>query len=226
MRTEAVILDLDGTLVDHAGAVRAALAAWLPSLGCVPGPAVEAAWFAAEDRHVRAFWSGEIGFAEQRRRRLREVLPLVQGLPDAELDALYAGYVGHYESAWTAYPDARSALAQLAGLGLRTAVLTNGATRQQNVKLAAVGLATLVGPVCTAEDLGVAKPAPAAYRTVCDRLGAAPARTVHVGDNHDLDVLAARRAGLRAIHLDRCDAGPYDEPHRITSLDELVTRIT
>jgi putative hydrolase of the HAD superfamily len=43
-----------------------------------------------------------------------------------------------------------------------------------------------------------------------------------VGDRHDLDVLPARAAGLQAVHLDRLDAGPTDEPHRIKSLRDLA----
>ena len=41
---------------------------------------------------------------------------------------------------------------------------------------------------------------------------------LHVGDLFDLDVLAARAARLRAVHLDRHGRGPLDEPDRITTL--------
>ncbi|MGK5678183.1 hypothetical protein [Actinoplanes sp. URMC 104] len=43
-------------------------------------------------------------------------------------------------------------------------------------------------------------------------------------DRHDLDVVPARAAGLRAIHLDRHGAGPLDEPERVTTLTAVMTR--
>jgi putative hydrolase of the HAD superfamily len=43
-----------------------------------------------------------------------------------------------------------------------------------------------------------------------------------VGDNHELDVLAARAAGLQAVHLDRRGAHSAEETRRISSLLELA----
>lgn len=82
-------------------------------------------------------------------------------------------------------------------------MLTNGSTKQQNAKLAGIGLADLVDIVRTAEDLGSGNPAPEAFHQTCAALGVDPARTLMVGDNLDLDVTAARAAGLSAVHLDR-----------------------
>jgi putative hydrolase of the HAD superfamily len=164
-----------------------------------------------------------ISFAEQRRRRLRDFLPAV-GIRYAErdLDAIFEGYLREYEAAWTVFPDVAGALTAIAEQGLVTAVLTNGTVEQQHHKLARVGLAGRVGPVFTVEDLGVAKPDPAAFRLACARWGLDPATVLSVGDRHDLDVLPARRAGLRAVLLDRHDEGPYDETERVTTLHDLT----
>ena len=228
MRVRAVVLDLDGTLVDHDGSARAALAAWLPSLGAEATDELVTAWFAAEEKHLRAWRSREISFAEQRRRRLRDVLPLA-GLAsrvdlgsDAELDEVFAGYAARYTASWTVFDDVEPMLAALEDLPVRLAVLTNGTDEQQHAKLGAVGLTGRVGPVFTAEGLGVAKPEPQSYLTVCTALGLAPHDVLHVGDRYDLDVVAARAAGLRAVHLDRTGQGPLDEPARITSLTGLA----
>ena len=160
----AVVLDLDGTLLDHRGSARRALGEWLPALGVEPTDALATAWFEAEGVHHAAWARGEVSFAEQRRRRLRRFLPLI-GRPvgdDADLDAVFAGYVGAYERAWAAYPDAADALAALRDAGLATAVLTNGTVEQQRAKLRACGLGGLVSPLLTSEELGAAKPDPAA----------------------------------------------------------------
>lgn len=182
------------------------------------------AWFDAEDRHHVAWREGRVGHAEHRRARLREFLPLL-GRPvgdDAALDAEFTdGFLTHYRAAWRGYDDVEVAVAAVQDAGLAVAVLTNGTVVQQNLKVEALGLTGRVGPVVTAEELGAAKPQPETYLAVCRRLGVDPAAVLHVGDDHALDVLGARAAGLRAVHLDRTGAGPVDEPVRITSLREL-----
>jgi putative hydrolase of the HAD superfamily len=75
MPPQGVLFDLDGTLADHGPPPRAALRGWLPSLGVPVTGEVIARWRAAEERHLVAWRERRIGFAEQRRRRLREFLP-------------------------------------------------------------------------------------------------------------------------------------------------------
>jgi putative hydrolase of the HAD superfamily len=219
VKPRGVLLDLDGTLVDHEGAAAAGLRAWLPTVGLAPTDAAIARWATVQEPHLAAWRDGRISYAEQRRRRLRDYLG-VRGA-DAELDEIFAGYLTHYEGAWRAYDDVAGALAALAEAGLVTAVLTNGSRGQQLRKLARTGLGDRVGPVFTVDDLGVAKPQSRAFREACARWGLDPGEVLSVGDDHALDVLGARAAGLSAVHLDRDGRGPAGEAQRISSLREL-----
>jgi putative hydrolase of the HAD superfamily len=222
MRLRGVLLDLDDTLLDHHGAVGAALAGWLPTLGVPVTPATRALWDEIAERHLKTWRERRITFREQRRRRLRDFLPAIQvRYADSELDTIFEGFLRAYESAWRPFPDVPAALAAVTAAGLRTAVLTNGTAEQQNHKLRRTGLAGHVGPVWTVDELGVAKPDPDAFRRACARWDLPPAAVLSIGDNHELDVLAARAAGLHAAHLDRRDRGPHSEPTRLTSLQDL-----
>ncbi|MEV0131559.1 HAD family hydrolase [Dactylosporangium sp. NPDC050688] len=224
MTVQGVLLDLDGTLLDHEGAVTAALLRWLPTIGVGPDARTLALWRTVQERHLAGWRAGRITFQQQRRRRVRDFLVAV-GRPaeddEARLDTLFNGFLRGYEQAWAPYPDAAPALAALHRAGLRTAVLTNGIVAQQTDKLARIGLLDRAGPVYTAEALGLFKPDPAVFAAACRQWGLPPGAVVSVGDRHDLDVVPARAAGLRAVHLDRDGAGPLDEPHRVTSLREL-----
>jgi putative hydrolase of the HAD superfamily len=246
VKVRAILLDLDDTLIDHAGAVSTALRRWLPGLDDAllaawtdiqePLPALDdallTAWTDIQERHLADWRARRISFPEQRRRRLRDFLPLldlpVPADPDT-LDRIFDGYLREYEQAWRAFDDVDGALESLAAAGLATAVLTNGTTEQQNDKLARVGLAGRVGPVFTAEDLGCAKPDAGAFLGACSRWSVSqslsPGAVVSVGDRYDLDVVAARAAGLQAIHLDRDGTATEAEPRRIRSLTELVDRL-
>ena len=219
MELRGVLLDLDGTLVDHRGAAEAALRDWLPEIGVPFTSAALARWTTVQEPHLAAWRDGRISFAEQRRRRARDFLG-IEG-SDAELDEAFAGYLSHYEAHWRAYDDVTDGLAAITAAGLVTAVLTNGARGQQRQKLERSGLGGRVGPVFTVDDLGVAKPHAGAFLGACEQWGLAPGEVLSVGDNYDLDVIAARAAGLRAAHLDRLGEGPVGEPHRMTSLREL-----
>jgi putative hydrolase of the HAD superfamily len=223
VRIEGVIFDLDGTILDHRGSVITALRGWLPELGVSADEDLLAAWLTAERRHYPDWRARRITFAEQRRRRLKDFLPLIgQRVGDDEqLDSDFAGYLAWYERSWIAFDDVAGAVRTVTGAGLAIAVLTNGITLQQNAKIAKVGLAGKLGPVLTAEDIGVAKPDPGAYLAACRRLDLSPGHALHLGDLYDLDVVAAREAGLQALYLDRTDEGPHDESERITTLDQL-----
>lgn len=219
-----VMFDLDGTLFDHRGSVVRALDQWLPTFGVEAGPALTAAWFAAEAEHFSAWCTGEIEFSEQRRRRLRDFLPLLgQAVGTAEdLDRAFAAYLVAYQASWSGFDDARGAMTAVQAAGLRTAVLTNGATAQQSAKLSHLGLLDLSGPLLTAESLGTGKPSREAFLGACDHLSYSPDQVLYVGDDYRTDVLGARAAGLHAVHLARSDAHPEAEPHRITTLAHLT----
>lgn len=224
---EAVVFDLDDTLFDHTGSTRRALDRWLQTLGVAVSTSLVVQWFDLEARHYDAWRAGAISFQEQRRRRIRDFLPLI-GRPtgtDAQLDSVFADYLHCYEESWQAFDDAQPALDKLAAAGLVLAVLTNGTTAQQEAKIEMIGVAPHLAAVVTSEELGIAKPAPRAYLGTTERIGVNPSRTLHVGDRHDLDVIAARAAGLRALHLDRL--GRNDEPPagRLRKLTELAPRL-
>lgn len=229
MTVDVVLFDLDGTLLDHEGSVHRALAQWLPTFGVDPRaiPAVTQEWLLAEERHFTEWRAGRISFAEQRRRRLRDILPLL-GEPvgnDHALDSTFEGYLAAYEEAWQAFDDAVPCLDALASQGVRCALLTNGTEDQQHKKLRRTRLRSYFDAVFTAEGLGTAKPQPQAYLSPCRTLDVRPETVLHVGDHADLDVRAPREAGLQAVHLDRASHGPYRGRSRIAALSDLPAYI-
>lgn len=166
-------------------------------------------WWELERRHMDEYLAGACTFAEQRRRRLRAFLPLLgQPVPadPHELDAWFAQhYLGAYEDAWRLYPDVRPCLRTLrdSAASPRLAVLTNGDGAQQRAKLARFDLLADLDAVLVSEEIGMTKPDPAAFLRVCARLGVEPSQAVSVGDWLEGDAVAAQRAGLTGIWLDR-----------------------
>jgi len=231
--TALFLFDLDGTMVDHRGAVLTAIRRIVQNAACARLPADELVelWWVLERTHMRQYLDGECSFAEQRRRRLRGFLPLL-GDPvpgNAGLDAWFAErYLPSYEAAWSCYPDVVPCLEALAGLPgpPRRAVLTSGDPEQQRAKLARFGLLGHFEAVLTSADLGVAKPDPAAFTAACRWLDVDPRQVVSVGDWLEGDVIAATRAGLAAVWLDRgVDPVTGKPPDRAKAADPGLARI-
>ncbi|MBB5392434.1 MULTISPECIES: HAD family hydrolase [unclassified Herbaspirillum] len=81
--------------------------------------------------------------------------------------------------------------------------LTLGTVSNGFADLERIGLASHFGVSIAAHRFGRAKPDAAIFHAACDALGVAPAETVYVGDDLQLDVQGAQQAGLRAVWMNR-----------------------
>ena len=201
----AIGFDLDGTLFDHHGSARAGVTRFLQGFGVEATEAVLRDWFTAEDEQFERWRSGAISFQEQRRARLRTVLPplgVVVPEDDAGLDAVFDDYSGAYRDAWRLFPESLPLLHELREHGHRLGLLTNGTETQQRDKLARTGLADAFDVVCTSERIGFQKPDVRAFGTLARELGVDPADCLFVGDDPERDVVGARAAGMRAVLVD------------------------
>ena len=232
MSPGAVLLDLDGTLVDTHGAMRKVVVQTLVQLlGELPGSvrgAIADRWIEDPSRHFLRYEIGEITFAEQRRARFTEVAAIADAPVD---DETYAVWERAYEAGLGAnvrpYGDVT---AFLNGLGSTpVAVVTNVRTEFQRTKLASAGLSERL-PVVVGVDLaGAPKPDPAPFLLACTLLGVEPSAAVHVGDSLVADVEGAVAAGLGAIWLDRAGDGNGGRlppgASRVASLSEAAALI-
>lgn len=202
--TDAVGLDLDGTLLDHHAAAIAGSRVLFREAGVTASEAMRALWFRAERDHYARYLAGELDLHGQRRARVRDLLAGAgsgQSLSDQDADALFGVYQREYRAHWRLYPDVVQTLERVRRDGHRIGILTNGDATLQREKLEATGALALVDVVCASSDLGVAKPDPEAFRSLARALGTEPARMVFVGDDKAVDVDGARRAGIRASQV-------------------------
>lgn len=107
------------------------------------------------------------------------------------------------------YEDSVAALERMA-TRLPLAALSNG-----SADLRRIGLMHLFRFQLGAREHGEAKPAASIFHAACARLDCEPRHVLHVGDDIELDVVGAHRAGLRSCWINRVDdAGRRREwPH-------------
>lgn len=203
-----VLFDIDDTLVDTARAFAAGLAEAFGTLTELTPQAqadVVRIWRADAGGHYRRYVAGEVGIVEQRRARVLEITRHL-GLDDLDDDGFAAwddDYRAAFAASWALFDDAHACVAAAVDAGLAVGAVTNAPGEMQRAKIAAVGLADVLGSLVAVDTLGVGKPDPRVFHEGCRLIGTEPSATVYVGDELDVDALAAVEAGLRGVWLDR-----------------------
>lgn len=212
----AVCLDVDETLVDYLSSLRAGLRE------LVGTDEAWSDWYATTERHYPRFIAGEIDYDTMRRQRTKDFLA-ARGeiLDDQEIVEREERRLAAMRGAWRLFDDALPCLRALRAAGLRVAAVTNAHGQYQRAKLDAVGLHSEFDVVVISGELGVAKPNPSIFLAACHALGSDPAQTVHVGDRFEQDALAANRAGLHGVWLNRSGA-PRDDHHGVHVISGLA----
>lgn len=118
------------------------------------------------------------------------------GIDDPPLDALWQVFA-RARNRVELYPDALPALARIAAR-VPVASLTNG-----NADLEMIGIHAHFAHRIYARECGWAKPDVRIFAAAAQRLDVPPAQILHVGDDAELDVVGARRAGLRTAWINR-----------------------
>jgi 2-haloalkanoic acid dehalogenase type II len=185
-------------------------------------PAVIAPWSIERLRERRmaihaAHPELERDFVAIRRLALQEVFREA-GASDAQSAEIIEGSLDVYMTARhqvELYPEVLACLKRLSAQ-YRIASLSNG-----NACLVTIGLDHLFHARIAAHTHGASKPDPALFHLACRELGCEPDEVVHVGDDIDLDVRAARSAGMHPVWMNRTShAWPGDDvPDTVTDLE-------
>ena len=184
---QAVVFDLDGTLIDTVPGITRALNTVLASTG---QPALSQA------EVTRMIGDG----VEMLMRRALEA----RGMP-ADPDALPRHTARLSElmeeeppAPENLFPGVLDVLRRLDDDGVVLGVCTNKPEVPARIALQACGLDGLIGAVVGGDTLDTRKPAADPLLATIATLGAAPGRSVMVGDNHN-DVATARAAGVAVV---------------------------
>jgi sugar-phosphatase len=181
---DALLLDMDGTLVDSDAAVERAWATWADEHG-------------VDLADVLAVAHGSPAV-----RTVRHVLP---HLDDAAVDAAATRQlILQYDdlSDVVPAPGAHELLAALDVLGLPWAVVTSADVRLAKARLGAAGI--VVPVLVTVDDISAGKPDPEGYVHAAELLGVPPARCLVVEDA-EVGLRAGRAAGAMTAALKGLD---------------------
>ncbi|HWM91337.1 MAG TPA: HAD-IA family hydrolase [Thermoanaerobaculia bacterium] len=182
LRPEALVFDLDGTLIDSRRDITTAINWMRSDLGLEPLLLEQVVWMVGEGakvlvRRALADWEAELTTA-----RLKEVLDL---------------YISYYRDVCLEttrpYPGIEAMLAELAP-DYRMAVLSNKGERLSIEILEGLDLGHYFREVLGGDSLPTRKPNPAGLRALADRFNAPVERLMLIGDSR-VDAETARNAG-------------------------------
>ncbi|GAA2005980.1 HAD-IA family hydrolase [Nakamurella flavida] len=208
---EAILFDLDGTLIDSTGSVERNWGKLADRLG-VP--------FAELEHHIHGVPLAQV---------LRRLYP---GRYTEEEIAGHAAFLSEGESTDTAgivaQPGARELLERLPAD--RWTIVTSGDSRLAPARIAAAGLPTPAGMV-TADQVALGKPHPEPYLLGAQRLGREPGRCL-VLEDAPAGVAAAKAAGCPVIglltthsELDTLVAPSLQDVHITVRENDLLVRV-
>ncbi|WP_420139562.1 phosphoglycolate phosphatase [Sphingomonas sp.] len=183
---DIVIFDLDGTLVDTAADLTAALNHSLASLGRQP----------LSERAVRGMVGR--GVRTLLHRGLAATGDTSEALVDTAMPIFLDYYERHIADHSSPYPGVEQALTALDDEGMTLAICTNKPEALARQLVAACGWEDRFATIIGGDTLPVRKPDPAPVREATARAGGG--RAVFVGDSIS-DTDAARAAGMPCIAL-------------------------
>jgi phosphoglycolate phosphatase len=219
-RRSAIVFDLDGTMIDTAADLTAALNAVLIRRG------------------RRKVASGAIRnmIGDGAKTLVRRGLEATGGLTnDLDFEAAVFEFMSHYENNIALhsrpFPGLVETLGVLAGQGCTFGVCTNKSERFSVKLLAELGLSGHFAAVLGGDSLAVRKPDPGHLLATIAGMGALPERAVMVGDSIN-DIKAARAAGVPVVAVSfgytatpPASLGADALIHRLSDLPDALTRL-
>ncbi len=209
---EAVLFDVDGTLVDSRDAIVATYADAVRELA---GDHTIDPWSSVDVEYVLQLPASEV------------FTLLADGQADraAQLSEVFQRRYTEREPHIMWFEGAVDVLRALHSRGLALGLVTTKARRRLELHLAAAGVADLFTATISGDETARTKPDPAPVLAVLERIGVPAERALLVGDGV-ADIVAARAAGVRSVgvaygfHPAQCrDAQP---DHWIETVPELL----
>lgn len=219
MRIEGVVFDLDHTLYDRYGTLRAMAGDFCLALrDCIaPGVSVkDAAELLCETDITHIYFGWRTVFELLCERGLFAKAPDYEEYRKVML-VLFTSYA-------VPYPFAKGVLRGVRERGLKTGLITNGSAEIQRPKIEMLSLESCFDEIIVCGEIGVQKPESAPFREMAKRLCLPESALLYVGDDPVRDVEGARNAGYTPVEVltTRCVVpGTVPAKYRINSVAEL-----
>lgn len=228
---EAVIFDLDETLIDAQRGLKSAherVADLLQKFLRENGKNTEKSKIETTIRRMDDAFNRQIMYDRNLWwQKILEELGYRKILPKPYIKKITSEYWKIYEEASVPYPDAISTLEYLKKETYKLGLVTDddgtvGFKRRRILNLSFKDFFEAV--VVAGDEAAERKPSPLPFLLIADKLGAPPRRCVMVGDKPFTDIKGGKSAGMITIHIERRKwVDSVEADYEVTTLAELTT---
>jgi putative hydrolase of the HAD superfamily len=215
----AILFDMDDTILAVSGSARIVWKRIAEEFAADLAPLPPEDVVTAIEAQSQLLWNDSVWNREWRvrlREARRHVVAGALAVLAAAGKALPAGDIGDKmadrftlirDQELSVFPGAHETLDRLKQLGVRLALITNGAAEPQRAKVIRFALTERFDHVQIEGEHGFGKPEERAYTHAMEALSVAPHQTWMVGDNLEWEIVAPQRLGIYAIWCDGYAAG-------------------
>ncbi len=210
LKPKAILFDLDDTISCYDSVCNPA---WLQC--CTEFVQKNQTAFTSEElmdsiNHTKSlYWADPVRHKEGRnnlKQARRNVVRLaLEDLDIAEEDKvieLADHYTELHDSMLALLPGSREALVMIKNMGIRMAVITNGASAVQREKLERFGVRDFFEKVFIDTEVGCSKPDKEIFQYALDQMELSPKEVWMVGDNLVWDIFGSQQLGIYAVWND------------------------
>jgi len=216
---KAVIFDFDNTLMDFMKMKRAAVESAVDGM-------IDAGLAIKKEIMVEKIYKVYTAEGIEDQQIFDKVL--IKELGKIDYKILAAGIIGYRrakEGTLALYPHVHLTLTALARMGLKMAVVSDAPRLPVWLRISGLGLQHYFDAVVTSEDSGVKKPHAKPFLMALEKLGAAPAEAIMIGDWVERDMVGAKTVGLQTVFARYGDISGIKESgadYDIDDISELV----
>ena len=233
----AMLIDMDDTILSAYGRPEIAWNTIAAEFSNELAPLSSQQVAAAVLKSGRRFWTTaeaawRLKLAEARQLVVRDAFATLAAagqpaLPDGLAVRLADRLTAYRDEEMFMFPGAHDAIDALKALGIKLALVTNGAADTQRAKVERFALAHRFDHIQIEGEHGFGKPEERAYLHAMQALGVSAPDTWMIGDNLEWEIEVPQRLGIYAIwmdaHGDGLPADSHVKPDRIIrSLTELL----
>lgn len=188
----AVLFDLDDTLLDRTGSLKD-FVLW-QAQGMLRNSISDVQSF--YNRFVELDSNGTVWKDEVYAQLIKEFT-----IKDWSVSELLQSYELCFSGFSKLKPNSLEALQVLIKKGYKLGLVSNGKSPFQERNFNALGISSLFSSLIVSEAVGCKKPESKIFELACESIGTVPKETVFVGDNPSADIDGAKKCGMYTIFI-------------------------
>ncbi|MEK5508523.1 HAD family hydrolase [Paenibacillus sp. FSL P4-0113] len=197
MSIEAIIFDLDNTLIHRKQAFAAYTERFIERFIVAEEPAIRAAVV----EQIRL--ADQDGYRDKKELYTELHADLELKNPHTSVQEMLGFWYSEFHKFTVLMDGAKEVLSELRSRGLKLGIITNGSLRTQQAKIDRVMLRDYVDSIIVSGGVNIQKPNPRIFELALNELDIVdPGHACYVGDHPTNDIRGAQSAGLHTIWLE------------------------